>query len=103
MPTDPAPFRVRHDDDELPIDFGAPDFPMPSDVIAHVAAFDVDYDWVVPGICRRFEVWQGGVMVATARRDGETDNFVEGPPFDEMGGLPPRVADLFGDFAKRPK
>ena len=80
------PFEVRHGGRVL---------------LAYDPAYYTTADMVVADMVRRlddrstspfgpvsgFEVWRGGMIVATARRDDRSGAFVPGPPPDRSGGI----------------
>ena len=68
-------------------------FPTAEAVIEDMGQWADDFS-----ITERFEVWRGGVMVATARFDEASGRYIPGPPFDRTRGMPAIAVEAFDKF-----
>ena len=85
-------------DGALVCPYAADVFPTAEAVIEDMAQWVDDFSIGSPGITEGFEVWRGGVMVATARLDEASGQYIPGPPFDRTQGMPASAVEAFDKF-----
>ncbi len=95
--TRPNMFEVRYDETLLRF-YDPASFPTAEAVIADMSRWIDDLSTSTPGSENRFEVWRGGVMVASARRGVAAAGFVPGRPGDPARGMSARTRELFDRF-----